>query len=96
MQKTPDWKPDTRAEQFVIESRQTWVTGVSKGPPTKVESYGFEPPLHGVSTALISSGCNDVGKESIDPSEGDKLLTRLRIPKVECQCMRTVFQSSKR
>jgi hypothetical protein len=55
MYKTEDWSPEPGDEDFVIHSRDCFLTGISKGPPGEFDVFDLEPTRHGVKDTLISN-----------------------------------------
>ena len=53
--KGEDWSPEPGDEDFVVHSRDCFLTGISKGPPHEFEVYDLEPHRHGIKDTWISN-----------------------------------------
>ena len=60
MYKTPDWSPEPDDEDFVINSRRCFLTGISEGPPDEFEVFNLTPVRHGVKDTTIQNGADPV------------------------------------
>ena len=60
MYKGQDWSPESGDEDFVIESRNCFLTGISAGPPDEFDVFGLSPVRHGVEEAMIQNGADPV------------------------------------
>ena len=58
LDKTENWTPETDDEAFELDSRHTWVTGISRGPPDEFDIQCLSPVRHAFSDTMISN-CND-------------------------------------
>ena len=50
------WRPEEDDEDFEIEAKCCFITGVSEGPPSEFDIDGLNPVRHGVAEAMINNG----------------------------------------
>ena len=55
MYKPEDWSPESDDEDFVLESQQCFVSGISRGPPDEFDVFDLTPIRHGVRNTMIDN-----------------------------------------
>lgn len=75
MYKTEDWRPESRDEDFVRHSSNSFLTGISKGPPDEFDIHGLEPTRHGIDNTMIANCSDPVPSASLPECASEVSLT---------------------
>ena len=60
MDKDEDWTPEADDEDFELQSKRCFLSGISRGPPDEFDIDDLEPARHGVKTTLINNTADGV------------------------------------